>query len=181
MITKLVILDRDGVINHDSDDFIKTPDEWLPIDGSLEAIARLNYHGYTVVVATNQSGLARKLFDIDALASIHEKMYELLEKAGGQVDAVFYCPHGPNDGCTCRKPKPGMLLDIGQRYNISLKDTWFIGDSVRDIEAAISANAMPILVRTGKGEKAEKILQSEGKKDVPVYEDLAAAVDAIVQ
>ena len=181
MISKLVILDRDGVINHDSDAFIKNPDEWQPIEGSLEAVARLNHSGYTVVVATNQSGLARKLFDIETLASIHQKMYDQLEKVGGQVDAVFYCPHGPDDGCTCRKPRPGMLLDIGQRYNISLKEVCFIGDSVRDVEAALSANALPVLVRTGKGEKAEKILKSEGKHDVPVYDDLAAAVDALLK
>ena len=181
MISKLVILDRDGVINHDSDDFIKNPDEWLPIDGSLEAIARLNHNGYTVVVASNQSGLARKLFDIEALASIHQKMNDMLEKVGGQIDSVFFCPHGPNDGCTCRKPKPGMLLEIGQRYNISLKDVSFIGDSIRDIEAAIGAHAVPVLVRTGKGQKAEKILKSEGMHDVPVFDDLAAAVDAMMQ
>lgn len=181
MISKLVILDRDGVINHDSDEFIKNQEEWVPIDGSLEAIAELNHQGYNVVVATNQSGLARKLFDVETLAMIHEKMHSMLEKVGGQVDAVFYCPHGPDDGCDCRKPKPGMLLDIGQRYNISLRDTWFIGDSVRDIQAAISAGCNPILVRTGKGEKAEKIIQSEARHKVPVYDDLAAAVDAILE
>ena len=178
---KLIVLDRDGVINHDSDAYIKSQEEWLPIDGSLEAISRLNHGGYTVVVASNQSGLARGYFDIEALSSMHRKMDEMLTKLGGQVDAVFYCPHGPDDGCACRKPKPGMLLDIGQRFNVSLKDVVFIGDSISDIKAASNANAKAVLVRTGKGVKAEKILQTEGKSNVPVYDDLAAAVTAILQ
>lgn len=178
---KLIVIDRDGVINHDSDAYIKSKEEWLPIDGSLDAIARLNHSGYTVVVASNQSGLARGYFDIEALSSMHRKMDEMLTKVGGQVDAVFYCPHGPDDGCACRKPKPGMLLDIGQRFNVSLKDVIFIGDSISDIKAASNANAKAVLVRTGKGVKAEKILQTDGKSDVPVYDDLAAAVTAILQ
>lgn len=178
---KLIILDRDGVINHDSDAYIKSREEWQPIDGSLEAIARLNHGGYTVVVASNQSGLARGYFDIETLSSMHMKMDEMLSKLGGQVDAIFYCPHGPDDGCSCRKPKPGMLLEIGQRFNVSLQDVIFIGDSISDIKAASNANAQSILVRTGKGVKAEKILQTEGRDDVPVYDDLDAAVTAIMQ
>ena len=178
---KLIVLDRDGVINHDSDAYIKSKEEWLPIDGSLEAISRLNHGGYTVVVASNQSGLARGYFDIEALTSMHSKMDEMLTKLGGQVDAVFYCPHGPDDGCACRKPKPGMLLDIGQRFNVSLNDVVFIGDSISDIKAASNANAKAVLVRTGKGVKAEKILQAEGKSNIPVYDDLAAAVTAILK
>ena len=178
---KLIVLDRDGVINHDSDAYIKSKEEWLPIDGSLEAISRLNHGGYTVVVASNQSGLARGYFDIEALSSMHRKMDEMLMKIGGQVDAVFYCPHGPDDGCACRKPKPGMLLDIGQRFNVSLKDVVFIGDSISDIKAASNANAKAVLVRTGKGVKAEQILRTECKSNVPVYDDLAAAVTAILQ
>lgn len=178
---KLIVLDRDGVINHDSDSYIKSKEEWLPIDGSLEAIARLNHSGYTVVVASNQSGLARGYFDIEALSSMHRKMDEMLTKIGGQVDAVFYCPHGPDDGCACRKPKPGMLLEIGQRFNVSLQDVVFIGDSISDVKAASDANANAVLVRTGKGVKAEKILKAEGKSDVPVYDDLAEAVTAILQ
>jgi len=180
---KLIVLDRDGVINHDSDAYIKSKEEWQPIDGSLEAIARLNHGGYTVVVASNQSGLARGYFDIEALSSMHRKMDEMLSKIGGHVDAIFYCPHGPDDGCSCRKPKPGMLLEIGQRFNVSLKDVVFIGDTISDMKAASNANAQAILVRTGKGEKAEKILQAECKdKDkVPVFDDLAAAVAAIMQ
>jgi D-glycero-D-manno-heptose 1,7-bisphosphate phosphatase len=178
---KLIILDRDGVVNHDSDDYIKSPDEWQPIDGSLEAIARLNHAGYTVAIASNQSGLARGYFDIEVLTAMHKKMDELLAKIGGRIDAVFYCPHGPDDACHCRKPKPGMLLDIGQRFNVPLKQVIFIGDSIADITAANNANAQAVLVRTGKGIKAEKILQSENKSSIPVYDDLASAVTAILQ
>jgi D-glycero-D-manno-heptose 1,7-bisphosphate phosphatase len=177
---KLIILDRDGVINHDSDTYIKSIEEWQPIDGSLEAIARLNHSGYTVVVASNQSGLARGYFDIETLSAMHQKMDQLLAKIGGQVDAIFYCPHGPDDGCTCRKPKPGLLLQIGQRYNVPLKEVVYIGDSITDIKAANNANAQAVLVRTGKGVKAEKIMLAECKATVPVYDDLAAAVTAIL-
>lgn len=178
---KLIILDRDGVINHDSDAYIKSPEEWKPIDGSLEAIARLNHAGYIVVVASNQSGLARGYFDIEALSAMHQKMDEMLVKIGGQVDAVFYCPHGPNDECDCRKPRPGMLLEIGQRFNVPLKDVVFIGDSISDIKAASNARAQAILVRTGKGVKAEKIMQAECKAPVPVFDDLASAVTEILR
>jgi len=178
---KLIVLDRDGVINHDSDAYIKSVDEWVPIEGSLEAIARLNHGGYTVVVASNQSGIARGYFDIETLSAMHRKMDNLLAKIGGRVDAVFYCPHGPDDGCSCRKPKPGMLLEIGQRFNVPLSNVVFIGDSIADIKAASSANANSMLVRTGKGKKAEKILRAEGKAAVPVYDDLATAVAAILK
>ncbi len=178
---KLIVLDRDGVINHDSDAYIKSAEEWLPIDGSLEAISRLNHGGYIVVVASNQSGLARGHFKIEALSAMHQKMDEMLNKIGGHIDAVFYCPHSPTDGCDCRKPKPGMLLEIGQRFNVSLEEVIFIGDSVSDIKAASGANAKAILVRTGKGVKAEMILKAECKEPVLVYDDLAAAVTAILQ
>ena len=178
---KLIVLDRDGVINHDSDEYIKSADEWVPIDGSLEAIAQLNHGGYIVVVASNQSGIARGYFDIETLTEMHRKMATLLEKLGGRVDAIFFCPHGPKDNCDCRKPKPGMLLEIGQRFNVSLEDVIFIGDSMTDIKAAADANARSVLVRTGKGEKAEKILKAENRNDVPVFDDLAAAVTAILQ
>ena len=178
---KLIVLDRDGVINQDSDAYIKNPDEWQPIEGSLEAIARLNHGGYVVAIASNQSGLARGYFDIDTLTSIHRKMEDMLAKIGGRIDAIFYCPHGPDDGCSCRKPKPGMLLEIGQRFNVSLKEVVCIGDSISDIKAASNADAQAILVRTGKGEKAEKILQTEADLSVPVYDDLSSAVEAILQ
>ncbi len=178
---KLIILDRDGVINQDSDAYIKSKEEWLPIEGSLEAIAQLNHSGYTVVVASNQSGLARGYFDIEALSAMHKKMDDLLAKLGGKIDAVFYCPHEPDDACDCRKPKPGMLLEIGQRFNVPLKDVIFIGDTVSDIKTASNAHAKAMLVRTGKGIKAEKILKAECKESVPVFDDLAAAVTAILQ
>ncbi len=178
---KIIILDRDGVINEDSDAYIKSAEEWVPIPGSLEAIARLNHGGYTVVVVTNQSGIARGYFNIETLTAMHKKMDEMLTKLGGQVDAVFYCPHEPRDNCDCRKPKPGMLLDVGQRYNITLSDVIFIGDTVSDMTAARNANAKSILVRTGKGVKAEKILLAEGKESIPVFDDLADAVTALLQ
>ncbi len=178
---KLIVLDRDGVINHDSDAYIKSTEEWQPIDGSLEAIARLNHSGYVVVVASNQSGLARGYFDIEALSAMHKKMDDLLARVGGRIDAVFYCPHGPDDGCDCRKPKPGMLLEIGQRFNVPLDEVIFIGDSISDVKAASNARAQAMLVRTGKGLKAEKIIQLECKTPVQVYDDLAAAVTAILQ
>src|SRR5690606_15356620 len=129
---RLVILDRDGVINEDSDAYIKSPDEWIPIPGSLEAIARLNRAEYRVVVASNQSGLARGLFDADTLSRIHEKMHRALADVGGAVDAVFFCPHGPDDECDCRKPRPGLLQDIARRLNVSLRGVPAVGDSLRD-------------------------------------------------
>ncbi len=178
---KVIVLDRDGVINHDSDAYIKSVEEWIPVAGSLEAIARLNHSGYTVVVASNQSGLARGYFTIETLMAIHKKMDEELLKIGGKLDAIFYCPHGPDDACNCRKPKPGMLLEIGQRFNVPLKDVVFIGDSISDIKAASNASAKPMLVRTGKGIKAEKILLAEGNKSVPIFDDLGSAVTAILK
>ncbi|VAW53450.1 Histidinol-phosphatase [hydrothermal vent metagenome] len=178
---KLIILDRDGVINHDSDAYIKSKEEWLPIEGSLEAIARLNQGGYTVVVASNQSGLARGYFDIEALSAMHKKMDDLLAKLGGKIDAVFYCPHEPDDACDCRKPKPGMLLEIGQRFNVPLKDVIFIGDTVSDMKTASNVHSKAMLVRTGKGVKAEKILKAECKSTIPVFDDLAEAVTAILR
>jgi D-glycero-D-manno-heptose 1,7-bisphosphate phosphatase len=150
---KLAIIDRDGVINYDSDQYIKTPAEWKPIPQSLEAIARLNHAGYRVVVATNQSGVGRGLFDMSTLNAIHDKMYRALANVGGRIDALFFCPHMDENNCDCRKPKPGMLLDIAKRFNVDLKNIPFIGDSLKDLQAAQAVGAKPILVRTGKGEK----------------------------
>jgi D-glycero-D-manno-heptose 1,7-bisphosphate phosphatase len=175
---KLVILDRDGVINQDSDAYIKSPDEWVPIPGSLEAIARLNHAGYHVVVATNQSGLARGLFDIDHLNAIHEKLHDELAKVGGHIDAIFFCPHGPDDGCECRKPKAGLMHQISRRLDVDLDGVPAIGDSLRDLQAAAQIGAKPILVLTGKGQKTKSDLKDF--KDVPIYEDLATAVDALL-
>ncbi|WP_235015373.1 D-glycero-beta-D-manno-heptose 1,7-bisphosphate 7-phosphatase [Oceanicoccus sp. KOV_DT_Chl] len=132
---KLVILDRDGVINKDSDAFVKNADEWIPIDGSIKAIARLCKAGFTVVVATNQSGIGRGLFDLDALNAMHKKMHTLVEKAGGKITGVFYCPHGPDDGCACRKPKAGLINAIEQDLNTSANGAIVIGDSLRDLQA----------------------------------------------
>lgn len=175
---KLVILDRDGVINHDSAEFIKNPDEWVPIAGSLEAIARLNQAGYNVVLATNQSGVGRGLLDIATLCAIHDKMHLALAHAGARVEAVFYCPHAQDAGCSCRKPKPGMLEDIARRFNVDLTAAPCVGDSLRDLQAAASVGAQPILVLTGKGK------QTQAAGGLPprtqIHADLAAAVKAIV-
>lgn len=175
---KLIILDRDGVINEDSDDYIKSPDEWRPIPGSLEAIVRLNRAGYRVVIASNQSGLARGLFDMDTLLRIHDKLHRSLAALGGAVDAIFFCPHAPADDCACRKPKPGLLLDIGVRLQTSLLDVPLVGDNLKDVQAARAVGARPLLVRTGKGAAVEA--RGEDLVGVPVYDDLAAAVDALL-
>jgi D-glycero-D-manno-heptose 1,7-bisphosphate phosphatase len=176
---RLVILDRDGVINEDSDAYIKSPDEWIPIPGSLEAIARLNRADYRVVVATNQSGVARGLFTLDTLNRIHEKMHRALAELGGNVDAIFFCPHAPDDQCYCRKPKPGLFHEIEQRLGVSLKNVPAIGDSLRDLQAAQSVGAQPQLVLTGKGSRTLAKLTAADK--VPVFENLADAVDALLQ
>jgi D-glycero-D-manno-heptose 1,7-bisphosphate phosphatase len=152
-MNKFVILDRDGVINFDSEEYIKSPQEWLPIPGSLEAIALLNQKGYQVVVATNQSGIARKFYDLATLELIHEKMHHAALEKGGTIAGIFFCPHGPDDNCICRKPKPGLLQQIAEFYQISLENVAFVGDSIRDIETAQAAGAKPVLVLTGNGEK----------------------------
>lgn len=176
---KLVILDRDGVINQDSDAFIKSPDEWIPIPGSLEAIARLNRNGWDVVVATNQSGIARGLFDMDTLNRIHDKMLQMVRGKGGDISGIFFCPHGPDDDCRCRKPRPGMFEDIADRFHIKLNGVPAIGDTERDIVSARDAMASPILVKTGKGRRTLK--SSTELEGVPVYADLASAVDALLR
>ncbi len=175
---KLVIIDRDGVINHDSDAYIKSPDEWRPIAGSLEAIARLHREGYRVIVATNQSGVARGLFDMDMLAKIHAKMVEAVRAKGGEIDSIFFCPHGPDDGCRCRKPAPGQYEEIADRLKVSLDGVYAVGDSERDIEAARAVAARPVLVRTGKGERTLRTSRNLG--EVPVFADLAAFVDGLL-
>jgi D-glycero-D-manno-heptose 1,7-bisphosphate phosphatase len=175
---KLIILDRDGVINFDSDQFIKSPDEWKPLPGSLEAIARLTQVGYRVVVATNQSGVGRGLFDMHMLNAIHEKMHKACAQAGGRIDAVFFCPHAADDGCECRKPKSGMIAEIAERYGSDLSDVSSVGDSLRDLEAAVRLGAKPVLVLTGKGKK------THAKGGLPlgtdVYPDLAAFVTTLM-
>jgi D-glycero-D-manno-heptose 1,7-bisphosphate phosphatase len=176
---KLVILDRDGVINEESDAFIKSVAEWKPIPGSLEAIARLCHAGHRVFVASNQSGIGRGLFDYDALFAIHDRMQRALADLGGRIDAVEYAPEHPDKASDMRKPLPGMLLDIGQRLGVPLEKAWAVGDSMRDIEAARAAKCRTVLVRTGNGRKTEKALGRK-RKDVAVYDDLAAFATALI-
>ena len=169
---KLVILDRDGTINHDSDEYIKSPEELRPIKGSLEAIARLTQADYRVVVATNQSGIARGLFDTRTLFAIHDTLLRALAQVGGRIDAFFFCPHKADDRCACRKPQPGMLLEVARRFNVALDDTYMVGDAQRDLEAAAAAGAKPVLVLTGSGAATRE----EGKlpPGTRVFPDLAA-------
>jgi len=174
---KLVILDRDGVINLDSEQYIKSPEEWTPIAGSLEAIARFTQAGYQVVVATNQSGLGRGLFDMATLNAIHDKMHKAVTQLGGRIDAVFFCPHAQEAGCACRKPQPGMLLEIAARFNVALGGVSAIGDSLRDLDAASAAGARPILVLTGKGEQTLK--QGGLPEGTEIHQDLAAVARAL--
>ncbi|MCU6432487.1 D-glycero-beta-D-manno-heptose 1,7-bisphosphate 7-phosphatase [Undibacterium sp. Jales W-56] len=176
---KLIILDRDGVINHDSDTFIKSPDEWHPIPGSLQAIAKLNQAGYLVVVATNQSGVGRKLFDTSTLNAIHQKMHHAAQQVGAEIDAVFFCPHIADDNCDCRKPKSGMLREIAQRYDISLKGVHNVGDSLRDLQAGFVEGCVPHLVLSGKGKKTfDKGGLPPGTQ---IYPDLASMVDILLK
>jgi D-glycero-D-manno-heptose 1,7-bisphosphate phosphatase len=178
-MTRLIILDRDGVINEDSDEYIKSPQEWIPIPKSLEAIALLNKAGFTISVASNQSGLARGYYSTETLQQIDQKMHDSLKAVGGIIDSVFYCPHGPNDNCDCRKPKPGLLNQIAAHYQISLENIPFVGDSLRDLQAANAVGATPILVRTGKGvktfEKNQDLL-----KDVRVYDSLFSYAKTLI-
>ncbi len=176
---KLAILDRDGVINHDSDSYIKGPDEWRPIAGSLEAIARLNHAGYHVVLATNQSGVGRGLFEVSTLNAIHDKMHRALGQIGGRIDAIFFCPHAQEADCNCRKPRAGLLEEIARRFNVDLKGVPAIGDSLRDLQAFVAVGAAPILVLTGKGGKTR---EEGGLPDgTQIFADLADAVRSIAR
>ena len=178
---KLVILDRDGTINADSDDFVKTPDEWMPLPGALEAIARLNHAGWHVVVASNQSGLGRGLYDVASLNAMHAKMHKMLAAVGGRIDAVFYCPHSPEELCTCRKPLPGLFEQIGSRFGVPLSGVPTAGDSVRDLVAGASAGCEPHLVLTGKSAPFAAGGQPDGLPTGTVlHRDLAAFVDFIL-
>ncbi len=175
---KLVILDRDGVINVDSDRFIKSPDEWRPISGSLEAIARLNGAGFHVAVATNQSGIERGLLDMNALNAIHAKMLKAAQQVGGHIDVIYYCPHSSDTDCRCRKPLPGMFFDIGQRLNVALDGVPCVGDSLRDLQAAAAAGGRPYLVLTGKG--ALTLAAGNLPAGTQTFSDLSSAVDMIL-
>ncbi len=169
---KLIILDRDGVINEDSDHYIKSVAEWRPLKGSAEAIAQLNHAGYRVVVATNQSGVGRGLFDMATLNLMHEKMHKVVAQAGGRIDAVFYCPHKDDDHCTCRKPKAGMLHEIARRFNRSLKGVPCVGDAIRDMQAGAEAGCELVLVKTGKGMRT--LAAGNLPAGTRVFDDLAA-------
>jgi D-glycero-D-manno-heptose 1,7-bisphosphate phosphatase len=168
---KLLILDRDGVINYDSDAYIKSVAEWLPLPGAIKAIADLSKAGWTVAVATNQSGLARGYYDAAALDEMHQQLRTLVAEQGGEVGLIVHCPHGPDEGCACRKPKPGMLEQIAAHYGVSLAGIWFVGDRLGDLQAAVAVDCQPVLVKTGKG-------QGTLGKDLPaatlIFEDLAA-------
>jgi len=175
---ELVILDRDGVINEESDDFIKSVDEWHPIPGSLEAISRLAHSGYRVVVASNQSGLARGRFDIEALNDIHALFHRQLAELGGHIEALFFCPHAPGDGCECRKPKTGMYEQIARRLSVRLEGVYMVGDRLTDIAASRAIRARPVLVRTGKGQEA--IASADELTDVEIHDSLADFVDTLL-
>ena len=181
---KAIILDRDGVINQDSPDFIKSPDEWIPLKGSLEAIAKLKRAGYAIFIITNQSGIARNLFTVGTLTRIHRKMIEAALHHGGEIDAILYCPHGPDDDCNCRKPEPELFLELAERLNLNLADIPAVGDSIRDLYAAKAAGANPILVKTGNGQKSANVI-NKGKhdelKDVECYKSLADYVDHLLK
>ena len=178
---KLVILDRDGTINRASDEFVKSPEEWHPLPGALEAISRLSHAGFHVVLATNQSGLGRGLFDMGALNAVHARMLKSVAAAGGRIDAIFYCPHAPDQGCACRKPEPGLLHQIQERYGVSLQGVPFVGDSLRDMQAAESAGCAPHLVRTGRNADVTALsLPMTFPASTQVHTDLAAFVDHLL-
>ena len=184
MQVKLVILDRDGTINEDRDDFVKSPDEWVPIPGALEAIARLNQAGWHTVIATNQSGLGRNTFDMATLNAMHIKMNQLLAAHGGRIDAVFFCPHAPDEICNCRKPLPGLFEQIGERFGVSLHDVPVVGDSLRDLQAGVAVGCQPHLVRTGKGAQLDNAQIDALCAQVPgtrVHADLAAFAEHLIR
>lgn len=174
---KLLILDRDGVINEDSDAYIKSVAEWLPLPGAIEAIAQLSRAGWTVAVATNQSGIARGYYDLATLDAMHERLRALVAEQGGEVGLIVYCPHGPDDACTCRKPQPGMLETIGQHYGQPLTDIWFVGDSLTDLQTALSVGAQPVLVKTGKGLRT---LAKDLPTNTLIFDDLAAVASQLI-
>lgn len=180
---RLVVLDRDGTINEDRDDYVKSADEWTPIPGALEAIARLHQAGWHVVVATNQSGLGRGLFDAYTLNEMHAKMNALLAPLGGRVDAVFFCPHAPEDDCRCRKPRPGLFEDIGLRFGVDMAGVPAVGDTLRDLQAATAVGCAPHLVRTGKAATLDDAGLQALRERIPgltVHADLAAFAEALL-
>jgi D-glycero-D-manno-heptose 1,7-bisphosphate phosphatase len=182
-MTKLIILDRDGVINEDSDSYVKSVDEWIPLPGSIDAIARLYKAGYSIVIATNQSGIGRGFFDLDDLEAMHAKLTDLLLDKETELAGIFYCPHSPDDHCHCRKPKPGLLDAIARETGLSLSGVPIVGDSLRDLQAGLSHHCKPILVRTGKGKMTEPLLPEQADtalQQAPVFDDLSQAVDYLL-
>ena len=179
--SKTIVLDRDGVINRDSSSYIKSAEEWIPISGSINAIARLHKANFRVIIASNQSGLARGYFDEAALTRMHDKMNSLVEDSGGVISAIFYCPHSPDAGCSCRKPKTGLLQQAEVEFDISLAGDYFVGDSLKDLQAATSFNMEPILVRTGKGRQTEVSLSEEIRNQTRIFDDLESAVNWILK
>lgn len=178
--SKVIVLDRDGVINLESDDYIRSPDEWIPIEGSIEAIAALNKNNFRILIATNQSGLARGYFDEYDLANIHSKCCSMVEDSGGFISAIFFCPHLPDAKCACRKPKTGLLKQAETELEISLAGSFFVGDSEKDLETALAFNMAPILVRTGKGHNTESNLNEELRESTAIFDDLKSAVSWIL-
>ena len=174
---KLLILDRDGVINYDSDAYIKSVEEWIPLPGAIEAIAQLSKAGWTVAIATNQSGIARGYYDIATLNAMHDRLRALVAEQGGDVGLIVHCPHGPDDGCACRKPKPGMLQQIAAHYGVSLAGLWFVGDSRGDLDAALAVDCQPVLVKTGKGAKTQGKSLPAGTL---IFDDLAAIAAELI-
>ena len=174
---KLLILDRDGVINVDSDAYIKSVEEWIPLPGSIEAIAQLSKSGWTVAIATNQSGIARGYYDVATLDAMHARLRELVAQQGGEVGLIVYCPHGPDEGCACRKPKPGMLQTIAAHYGADLTQCWFVGDSLGDLQAAQTVDSQPVLVKTGKGLLT---LAKELPVNTLIFDDLAAVAAELI-
>ena len=182
-MSKLIILDRDGVINEDSDNYVRSVDEWQPIEGSIEAIAKLSKAGYDIAVATNQSGLARGYFTPETLDAMHQKMIDLVQARGGKVDAIFFCPHGPDNACECRKPKPGMIKQALTQFQQPASESWVIGDSLRDIQAGQQAGCKTALVATGKGERTLKLIAEKETTyaSVPVFSNLNAFVEELLK
>ena len=174
---KLLMLDRDGVINYDSDAYIKSVEEWIPLPGSVEAIAQLSKAGWTVAVATNQSGIARGYYDIATLDAMHQRLRALVAEQGGELGLIVYCPHSPDEGCDCRKPKPGLLKTIAAHYQVELARVWFVGDSISDLEAAKAVDCQPVLVKTGKGEKT---LGKTLPVGTLIFDDLAAIAAELI-
>jgi D-glycero-D-manno-heptose 1,7-bisphosphate phosphatase len=177
---RLIILDRDGVINEDSDDYVKSLGEWIPIPGSIEAIANLSKAGYIITIATNQSGIGRGLFDLDELEKMHNKLSSLVEGLGGHIDGIFYCPHTPQDECNCRKPRSGLITAIEEELATSAQGAYIVGDSVRDLEAGVEKHCLPVLVKTGKGAKSLVSLQTKNPllfAQTKIFNDLKSFAD----